>query len=124
MAADFLSDGRARDDNALGGHLHVQRTMLRRKACVRQLHFSFHVAGAHTHQRFPRRHGPQQAPVQALPDIVVRIPQAIYGLAVQVVLAADRQVTGLEQQGFGGHLLDVEGGQQVFPGRPVLERAP
>ena len=40
----------------------------------------------------------QQAPVQALPHLPVRVAEAVERLAAQVLLALDGQVAGLEQQ--------------------------
>ena len=45
----------------------------------------------------------QQAPVQALPKLAVRVTEAVVGLAAASLRFADRQITGVEQQCFGGN---------------------
>ena len=65
---------------------------------------------------------PQQALVQALPDLPVGIAQAIAADAAPVPHALDRQVAGLEQQRLGGHRPHVERGEQFAARQHPVER--
>ena len=68
-----------------------------------------------------RRQRVQQALVQSLPDLAVRIAQAVLRRAVQAFLFRDRQVAGLEQQRLGGDAVHVEGRQQRLAGVNGIE---
>lgn len=73
-------------------------------------------------QRPPRRrHRAQQLTIQALPYLAVRVPQAVHGSVTLVPFVHDRQVSALEQQRLGRHLLDIERGEQVGVRRHAVE---
>ena len=65
---------------------------------------------------------PQQALVQALPDLPVRVSQAIAADASPIPHVLDRQVAGLEQQRLGGDGVDVERGEQLAARRHPVQR--
>ena len=59
-----------------------------------------------------RQQGAQQVLVQALAYFMVRVAQTVADAAVAILRVPNRQITGLEQQRLGGHLVHVEGGEQ------------
>ena len=64
---------------------------------------------------------PQQALVEALPDLPVGIAQAIAADAAPVSHVLDRQVAGLEQQRLGGDGVDLERRQQLVAAQHAVQ---
>ena len=64
---------------------------------------------------------PQQTPVQTLANLPIRITQAVVPRTVDRFDLPNRQVSGLEQQRFRRHVVDVERGQQLVAAEEVVE---